>query len=231
MYLFHEVLHPDGVVIKRCLALLFFRSQDNTQKPLMCNMEKNHVHHSIKFSLGFNGTLPLFTLVSTHPDKPICCGSCQPTKRSPSAHWKKTQRPCSFLLRTMLPTSSPSYSSWPVPHKVMTHPPTFLYILSQLPQRSKLRGVGVNAELNTERPPDNLGGPVPIYTASRWCLSIVWQEGVRSNCVKPHIVKVDKESLLSSWYKVQVTHTKDCLCVKTNLALWMNMCTLNTRAS
>ena len=82
------------------------------------------------------------------------------------------------------------------------------------PQRGKFCGVCVNAELNTEGPPDNLEEPVPIYTASRWCLSIVWQKGVLSNCVKPHIVMLDKESLLSSWYKVQVKQTKDMLHVK-----------------
>lgn len=77
------------------------------------------------------------------------------------------------------------------------------------PQNSKLRQWW-DVELDTERPPDDLGRPVPIYTASRWCLSVVWQEGVSSNCVKPHIVKADKESLLSSWHKVQVKHTDEC---------------------
>lgn len=49
----------------------------------MCDMGKNHVHHSIKFRLDLNGTLPLLTLVSTTPDKLICCGPCQLTKQPP----------------------------------------------------------------------------------------------------------------------------------------------------
>lgn len=77
------------------------------------------------------------------------------------------------------------------------------------PQNSKLRQRW-DVEPHTERPPDDLGLPVPIYTASRWCLSAVRQEGVSSNCVKPHIVKADKESLLSSWHEVQVKHTGEC---------------------
>lgn len=165
----------------------------------MCNMGKSRVHHSVKFRLDLNRTLPLLTLVSTSPDKPICCGPCQLTKQPPPAHRKKKKHSdlvpsclgSSFLPRSHLTPSDPCHTrSW---HILPRSFPS--------PQRSELCGVFLNGELNTERPPDNLGGPVPIYTASRWCLSIVWQEGVLSNCVKPHIVKVDKESLLSSWYK------------------------------
>lgn len=81
----------------------------------------------------------------------------------------------------------------------------FFFISSeqQTPQRW-------DVELHTERPSDDLGHPVPIYTASRWCLSVVRQERVSSNCVKPHIVKADKDRLLSSWHEVQVKHTDEC---------------------
>lgn len=87
-------------------------------------MGKNHVHHSIKFRLDLNGTLPLLTLVSTSPDKPIYCGPCQLTKQPPPAHWK-TLWPCPVLLRSTLSTAFPSHSSWPRPHKVMPDPPMF----------------------------------------------------------------------------------------------------------
>lgn len=55
----------------------------------MCNMGKNHVHHSIKFRLDLNGTLPLLTLGSTSPDKLICSGPCQMPSQPPPAHREK----------------------------------------------------------------------------------------------------------------------------------------------
>lgn len=64
-------------------------TRKHSQKALMCNMGKSRVHHSVKFRLDLNRTLPLLTLVSTSPDKPICCGPCQLTKQPPPAHRKK----------------------------------------------------------------------------------------------------------------------------------------------
>lgn len=37
----------------------------------MWNMQKNHVHYSLKFSLDLNGMLPLLTFWSTSPNKLI----------------------------------------------------------------------------------------------------------------------------------------------------------------
>lgn len=79
-------------------------------------------------------------------------------------------------------------------------------------------------ELNTKRPPDNLGEPVPIYTASRRCLSVVWQERVLSNCVEPHIVMVDKEALLRSRYKGPGEANQWERCIRTKPAGMSSVC-------
>lgn len=111
------------------------------------------------------------------------------TKQTHKARWIK-QWPWPMLC-------SPSHTSRPCGQQG--------HDTCSFPSRRKLWGV---CELNTERPPDNLEEPLPIYTASRWCLSVAWQEGVLSNCLKPHIVVVDKESLLGWRYKVQVKLSK-----------------------
>lgn len=64
-----------------------------------------------------------------------------------------------------------------------------------------------------------------LYSHS-WSLSTVWQEGDLSNCLKPHIVTVDKESLLSPCYNVQERQTKDVDIWKPGcplLALWTHV--------
>lgn len=112
-----------------CLADEITRK--HSQKALMCNMGKNHVHHSIKFRLDLNGTLPLLTLGSTSPDKLICSGPCQMPSQPPPAHRENTVTLClvpsDYILYLV-----PPHSSWPRPHKVMTHPPMFHFISSEL---------------------------------------------------------------------------------------------------
>lgn len=138
----------------------------------------------------------------TSPHKTICCGPCQLFKQPPPVR-QITQWPC--------PCSAQAQTLHLITILLLMTHGTQGHVPFHLLREASSAGVCVNVEPDTERPPDNLGGPVPIYTASRWCLSVVWQEGVRSNCVKQHIVMVDKESLLSSWYKVQVKLTKDGL--------------------
>lgn len=112
----------------------------------MCNMENNHVHHSIKFRLDLNGTLPPLTLGSAFlPISPFAAAPCQLTKQPPPTRRKKiTRRPCHFLLRdrACLPRRLLTPRD-PVPHKVMTQTPTFLSISSE---KRAFHGVCVNAE-------------------------------------------------------------------------------------
>ncbi len=154
------------------------------------------------------------------PDKPICCGSCQLTKDH-SDLVPFCSGPCSLPRPHLTPHDPCHTRSWHI------LPRSFTFRSSSSKKQALWCWCVWRAKhRKTSRQPWR--GPVPIYTASRWCLSIVWQEGVLSNCVKPHIVKVDKESLLSSWYKVQMTQTRGCVCVSKSCqqasGLWMNVC-------
>lgn len=127
-----DILLPTEATIKTLLSCLADQiTRKHSQKALMCNMVKNHVHHSIKFRLDLNGTLPLLTLGSTSPDKLICSGPCQMPSQPPPAHWENTVTLClvpsDYILYLV-----PPHSSWPRPHKVMTHPPMFHFISSEL---------------------------------------------------------------------------------------------------